>query len=84
MAGGLLAVGLLAFVASAVDFSATILLVPRMALAPLSYGIYLYAQSAAGRGSAAALAVVAIILVAAGTWGASVLARRSGNGRVGG
>jgi iron(III) transport system permease protein len=84
MAGGLLAVGLLAFVASAVDFSATIPLVPRVALAPLSYGIYFYAQSAGGRGSAAALAVVAIVLVAAGAWGASVLARRSGGGRVGG
>jgi hypothetical protein len=35
-------------------------------------------QSAVGRGPGAALGVVAIILVAAGTWGATRLARRAG------
>lgn len=75
---GLLAVGLLAFIGSAVDLSSTLLLVPRVELGPLSYGIFLYVQSAAGRGPGAALGVVAILLVAAGTWAAAALARRSG------
>jgi iron(III) transport system permease protein len=77
MTRGLLAGGLLAFITSAVDLSSTILLVPRVELGPLSYGIYLYMQSAVGRGPGAALGVVAIVLVAAGTWAASGLARRS-------
>jgi iron(III) transport system permease protein len=77
MTRGLLAGGLLAFVVSAVDLSSTILLVPRVELAPLSYGIYLYMQSAIGRGPGAALGVVAIALVAAGAWAATVLVRRS-------
>ena len=51
---------------------------PRVELGPLSYGIYLYMQSAVGRGPGAALGVVAIVLVAAGTWVASGVARRSG------
>ena len=75
MGRGLLAGGLLAFVSSAVDLSSTILLVPNVELGPLSYGIYLYMQSAVGRGPGAALGVVAIALVAAGTWLATRLAR---------
>ena len=82
MTRGLLAGGLLAFIASAVDLSSTILLVPRVELGPLSYGIYLYVQSAVGRGPGAALGVVAIVLAAAGTWAATALARRSGPARV--
>ena len=78
MSRGLLAGGLLAFITSAVDLSSTILLVPRVELGPLSYGIYLYMQSAVGRGPGAALGVVAILLVAAGTWAATALTRRSG------
>jgi iron(III) transport system permease protein len=67
MTRGLLAGGLIAFVTSAVELSSTILLVPRIELGPLSYGIYIYMQSALGRGAGAALGVVAIVLVAAGT-----------------
>jgi iron(III) transport system permease protein len=78
MARGLLAGGLLAFISSAVDLSSTILLVPRVELGPLAYGVYLYMQSAVGRGAGAALGVVAIVLVAAGTWVAARLARRAG------
>jgi len=78
MTRGLLAGGLLAFVSSAVDLSSTILLVPRVGLGPLSYGIYLYMQSAVDRGPGAALGVVAIVIVAAGTWVAARLARRGG------
>jgi iron(III) transport system permease protein len=80
MSRGLLAGGLLAFITSAVDLSSTILLVPRVELGPLSYGIYLYMQSAVGRGPGAALGVVAILLVAAGTWAATRLAGRAGGG----
>jgi len=75
MGRGLLAGGLLAFVSSAVDFSSTILLVPRVELGPLSYGVYVYMQSAVGRGPGAALGVVAIVFVAAGTWLATRLTR---------
>jgi iron(III) transport system permease protein len=55
----------------------TILLVPRIELGPLSYGIYIYMQSAVGRGPGAALGVVAIVLVALGTWLINRLAGRS-------
>ncbi|MBI3636043.1 MAG: iron ABC transporter permease, partial [Candidatus Rokubacteria bacterium] len=65
MARGLVAGGLLAFITSAVELSSTILLVPRLELGPLSYGIYIYMQSAVGRGAGAALGVVAIVVVAA-------------------
>jgi len=76
MGRGLLAGGLLAFVSSSVDLSSTMLLVPRVELGPLSYGIYLYMQSAVGRGPGAALGVVAILLVAVGTGVATRLAQR--------
>jgi iron(III) transport system permease protein len=36
--------------------------------APMSYGIYLYMQSAAGRGPGAALGVMAVLIVALGTY----------------
>ena len=36
--------------------------------APLSYGIYVYMQSAAGRGPGAALGMVAVVIVAIGTY----------------
>jgi len=81
MGRGLLAGGLLAFVSSAVDLSSTLLLVPRVELGPLSYGIYLYMQSAVGRTPGAALGVVAIALVAVGTWAATRLAPRRGLSR---
>jgi iron(III) transport system permease protein len=68
MTGGLIAGGLLAFITSSVELSSTIMLVPRMEYGPLSYGIYIYMQSAVGRGPGAALGVVAILLVALGTY----------------
>ncbi len=79
MGRGLLAGGLIAFITSAVELSSTILLVPRIELGPLSYGIYVYMQSAVGRGPGAALGVVAIVLVGCGTW----LAHRLVAGRPG-
>ncbi len=77
MTRGLIAGGLIAFVTSAVELSSTILLVPRIELGPLSYGIYIYMQSAVGRGAGAALGVVAIVLVAVGT---ALINRSSGRG----
>jgi iron(III) transport system permease protein len=44
------------------------LLTSRESLAPMSYGIYLYFQSIAGRGPGAALGVIAVVLVALGTY----------------
>ena len=74
--GGVVAGGILVFITAAVEFSATIILVSRIEQSPLSYGIYIYAQSPLGRGAAAALGVVAIVLVALGTYAANRLAGR--------
>jgi iron(III) transport system permease protein len=68
ISGGLVAGGLIAFVTSCVELNSTIMLVPRIELGPISYGIYVYMQSALGRGAGAALGVVAIALVAVGTF----------------
>ncbi len=58
MAGGILAGFVTSFITAAVELSATILLVVRESQAPMSYGIYLYMQSIAGRGAGAALGVL--------------------------
>ena len=47
---------------------ATIMLTTTQSDAPMSYGIYLYMQSIAGRGPGAALGVLAVIIVALGTY----------------
>ncbi len=63
MAGGILAGFVTSFITAAVELSATILLVSAESQAPMSYGIYLYMQSIAGRGPGAALGVLAIVVV---------------------
>ena len=68
MAGGILAGFVTSFVTAAGEISETILLTSRESLAPMSYGIYLYMQSIAGRGPGAALGVVAVVLIALGTY----------------
>jgi len=68
MAGGILAGFVTSFITAAVELSATILLVSSESQAPMSYGIYLYMQSIAGRGPGAALGVLAIVVVAIGTY----------------
>ena len=45
----------------------------------MSYGIYLYMQSVAGRGPGAALGVLAIVVVAIGTWMSHVVVERTGS-----
>lgn len=79
IAGGLVAGGLIAFVTSCVELASTIMLVPRIEMGPISYGIYLYMQSPLGRGAGAALGVVAILMVSFGTY----LTHRIFGGRAG-
>ena len=68
MTGGLLAGFVTSFATAAVELSATLLLVARASDAPLAYGIYVYMQSAAGRGPGAALGVIAVLVVAVATY----------------
>jgi len=77
MAGGILAGFVTSFITAAVELSATILLVSAESQAPMSYGIYLYMQSVAGRGPGAALGVLAIIVVALGTYLSHVVVERT-------
>ena len=68
MTGGLFAGFVTSFATAAVELSATLLLVARSGDAPLAYGIYVYMQSAAGRGPGAALGVIAVTVVAIATF----------------
>jgi iron(III) transport system permease protein len=76
MTGGLLAGFVTSFATAAVELSATLLLVARSGDAPLAYGIYVYMQSAAGRGPGAALGVIAVVVVAIATFLSYRLAER--------
>lgn len=77
MAGGMLAGFVTSFITAAVELSATIMLVTRDSDAPMSYGIYLYMQSASGRGPGAALGVLAVIAVAVGTYASHIIVERA-------
>ncbi len=77
MAGGMLAGFVTSFITAAVELSATIMLVTRDSDAPMSYGIYLYMQSASGRGPGAALGVLAVAAVAAGTYASHIIVERA-------
>jgi len=77
MMGGLVTGFVTCFITAASEISETILLTSRESMAPMSYGIYLYFQSIAGRGPGAALSVIAILLVALGTFITHVLAARA-------
>ncbi len=68
MSGGILAGFVTSFATAAVELSATLMLVSEEADAPLSYGIYVFMQSAAGRGPGAALGMIAVLIVATGTY----------------
>ncbi len=68
MAGGIAAGFVTSFATAAVELSATIMLVSTESDAPLSYGIYVYMQTAAGRGPGAALGVLAVVIVGIATW----------------
>jgi iron(III) transport system permease protein len=75
MAGGIVAGFVTSFITAAVELSTTIVLVNRTSDAPMSYGIYLYMQSIAGRGPGAALGVIAVVMVALGTYLSHLLIR---------
>ncbi len=85
MAGGILAGFVASFVTAAVELSTTIMLVSTDANAPLSYGIYVYMQSAAGRGPGAALGIVAVAIMGAGAYLSNrfIEAGKTGRGPVG-
>jgi len=63
MAGGILAGFVTSFATAAVELGMTLMLVSTNADGPLSYGIYVYMQSAAGRGPGAALGIAAVFVV---------------------
>ncbi len=81
MAGGILAGFVTSFITAAVELSATLLLTTSQGQAPISYGIYLYMQSIAGRGPGAALGVLALVVVALGTFCANRVMRSLQHGR---
>lgn len=64
MTGGIVAGFVTSFATAAVELSATLMLVQSNEDAPLAYGLYVFMQSAAGRGPGAALGVVAVVIVA--------------------
>jgi iron(III) transport system permease protein len=76
MTGGLLAGFVTSFATAAVELSATLILVAHPSDAPLAYGIYVYMQSAAGRGPGAALGVIAVVVVSIATYLAYRVAER--------
>ena len=76
MAGGILAGFVTSFSTAAVELSATLMLVQSNSDAPLAYGLYVFMQSAAGRGPGAALGIIAVLLVALCSLAAHLLAER--------
>lgn len=68
MTGGMLAGFVTSFSTAAVELSTTLMLVTRDVNAPIAYGIYVFMQTPAGRGPGAALGVIAVVVVAAGTY----------------
>jgi len=68
MTGGIVAGFVTSFATAAVELSATMMLVQSTANAPLSYGLYVFIQSPAGRGPGAALGVIAVIIVGVCTY----------------
>ncbi|OUS31193.1 ABC transporter permease ['Osedax' symbiont bacterium Rs2_46_30_T18] len=77
MTGGILAGFVTSFATAAVELSATIMLVAKEGDAPLAYGIYVFMQSAAGRGPGAALGIIAVVIVGLGTYASHVIIERT-------
>jgi iron(III) transport system permease protein len=77
MTGGILAGFISSFSTAAVELSATLMLVQSNADAPLAYGLYVFMQSASGRGPGAALGVIAVLLVAVCTLVSHLVLERS-------
>ncbi len=68
MIGGIIAGFVTSFATAAVELSATIMLVSRESDAPLAYGLYVFMQTAAGRGPGAALGMIAVLIVGIATY----------------
>jgi iron(III) transport system permease protein len=68
MVGGIVAGFVTSFATAAVELSTTIMLVSRESDAPLAYGLYIYMQTAAGRGPGAALGIIAVVIVGVATY----------------
>ncbi len=68
MIGGIVAGFVTSFATASVELSATLMLVTAESDAPLAYGIYVYMQSAAGRGPGAALGLIAVVVIALGSY----------------
>lgn len=68
MIGAIVAGFVTSFATAAVELSTTIMLVSRESDAPLAYGLYIFMQSAAGRGPGAALGMIAVVIVAVATY----------------
>ncbi len=77
MMGGILAGFVSSFATAAVELSATLMLVQSNADAPLAYGLYVFMQSASGRGPGAALGVIAVLIVAVSTLVSHFVVERS-------
>lgn len=77
MSGGILAGFVTSFATASVELSATLMLVGQQSDAPLSYGIYVFMQSAAGRGPGAALGIIAVVIVGLGTYVSHRIIERS-------
>ena len=68
MVGGIVAGFVTSFATAAVELSATIMLVSRESDAPVAYGLYIFMQTAAGRGPGAALGIIAVVIVGVATY----------------
>ncbi len=83
MTGGLVAGFITSFATAAVELSATLMLVQTNENAPLAYGLYVFMQSAAGRGPGAALGVIAVVIVALSTVASQYVIERDRRAKVG-
>lgn len=81
LTGGMLAGFVTSFATSAVELSATLMLVQNTSDAPLAYGLYVFMQSPAGRGPGAALGVLAVLLVAICSLASNYIIERSNTRR---
>ncbi|MBN9581925.1 MAG: iron ABC transporter permease [Afipia sp.] len=84
MTGGLVAGFITSFATAAVELSATLMLVQSNENAPLAYGLYVFMQSAAGRGPGAALGVIAVVIVALSTIASQYVIERDRRAKTGG
>jgi len=83
MTGGLVAGFITSFATAAVELSATLMLVQANEDAPLAYGLYVFMQSASGRGPGAALGVIAVVIVALSTVASQYVIERDRRAKAG-